>query len=155
MSFYFPNFQNIILNMFSLIPISPQIKKMLFDNKNLILYGLIGGSCAALDFILYSIFVIIGMNILLANVIGVHVGIVTSFFLNSRYNFRMTDHPFKRFLSFYIIGLIGLGVSSLLLWLLVDHMGWNPIIAKILAIGIVAICQFLMNKTITFKPTER
>lgn len=127
------------------------IKSMLTKYRQLFLYGIIGGLSSGIDFVVYSGLIFSGINVLLSNIIGVHTGIITSFTLNSRLNFQMTDHIFSRFVSFYLIGLIGLGVSTLMLWCLVDRLFWNPLIAKILTILVVAIFQFILNKTITFK----
>lgn len=120
--------------------------------RNIILYGIIGGFCAALDFGIYSL--LCHFNVLpylWANVISTHVGIFTSFFLNRSLNFKVKDKTPQRFLSFYIVGLTGLGMSSFMLWLMVDKAGWNELICKLITILFVSLMQFLLNKYITFK----
>ena len=52
--------------------------------RELILYGIIGGSCATLDFIIYTLLSMV-IPYLAANVISVHCGIFCSFFLNRPY----------------------------------------------------------------------
>jgi len=124
--------------------------------RNLILYGIIGGFCAALDFAIYTVFCHFAiLPYLWANVISVHVGIFTSFVLNRQLNFKIKDKTPQRFLSFYLVGLTGLGISSLMLYLMVDVAGWNEIVCKLFTIVVVALVQFLLNKYITFKPTEK
>lgn len=120
--------------------------------RNLILYGIIGGFCAALDFGIYMLLCHFDvLPYLWANVISTHIGIFTSFLLNRSFNFKVKDKTPQRFLSFYAVGLTGLGMSSLLLWLMVDKAGWNEFVCKLITIVVVALLQFILNKYITFK----
>lgn len=128
------------------------IHKLYTKYQTLIKYGIIGAISAGLDFVIYSFltshFVI---NYQIANVISVHCGIICSFLLNREYNFKVKDKLAKRFLSFYSVGLLGLGLSALLLHLQIDIFDLNKIASKLVTIIIVALLQFLLNKTITFK----
>lgn len=54
-------------------------------------YGLIGGGCAALDGGVFALLHNMGLGVYGANAISVHCGILCSFFLNRRFNFRRTD----------------------------------------------------------------
>lgn len=121
--------------------------------RELILYGLIGGFCAALDFGVYTM---LGLWIpyLWANVLSVHCGIFTSFFLNRSLNFKVKDKAAQRFTIFYLVGLSGLALSEGLIWLLASQFAWNPILAKLLTVFVVALYQFLLNKFITFKKSN-
>ena len=121
--------------------------------RELILYGLIGGFCAALDFGVYTM---LGLWIpyLWANVLSVHCGIFTSFFLNRSLNFKVKDKAAQRFTIFYLVGLSGLALSEGLIWLLASQFAWNPILAKLLTVFVVALYQFLLNKFITFRKSN-
>lgn len=133
-------------------------KKVIFyynKYRNFILYGIIGALSASLDFGVYTLFCFLNINYLVANIIGIHCGIFTSFLLNRYYNFKVKDKVFLRFLSFYSIGLIGLALSTGMLFLMVDTWNWNAIYSKLITIVVVAIIQFLLNKLITFKKTEK
>lgn len=120
--------------------------------RNLILYGIIGGACAALDFTIYSLLCHFELlPYLWSNVVSIHCGIICSFFLNRTYNFKVKNKSFQRFLSFYAVGLIGLGISELMLYLMVEIKSWNEIVCKLISIVVVALIQFVLNKYITFK----
>lgn len=120
--------------------------------RNLILYGIIGGFCAVLDFVIYSLLCYFDvLPYLWANVISTHIGIFTSFLLNRSYNFKVKDKVPQRFLSFYAIGLTGLGISELMLYLMVDIAHWNKIICKLINIILVALVQYTLNKHISFR----
>lgn len=132
------------------------IKQLYSRFRNLILYGIIGGFCAGLDFGIYSGLCYWDiMPYLLANIISIHVGIFTSFVLNRSINFKVKDKVKTRFLSFYTVGLVGLGISTLMLWLMVDMAHWNEIVCKLVTIVVVALVQFLLNKHITFKTNKQ
>ena len=121
--------------------------------REFLLYGIIGGACATLDFLIYSFILYLssGDYLLLANTIGVLCGIAASFTLNRQYNFKVKDHTVRRFVIFLSVGLSGLVISSALLYILVDNLGWNKLYAKLFTIVIVSVFQFIMNKSLTFK----
>lgn len=124
--------------------------------RNLIFYGFIGGFCATLDFAVYTLLCHFEvMPYLWANVISTHIGIFTSFLLNRSYNFKVKDKTLLRFLSFYAIGLTGLGLSSLLLWLMVDKAQWDKLVCKLITIVVVSLVQFVLNKFVTFKQSKQ
>lgn len=128
------------------------VKELYFRFRNLILYGIIGGFCAALDFGIYTALCYWNiMPYLWANIISIHIGIFTSFALNRSLNFKVKDKPATRFLSFYAVGLIGLGISELMLYLMVTIGGLNELLCKLISIVVVALIQFFLNKYITFK----
>jgi len=54
-------------------------------------------------------------------------------------------------LSFYAVGVFGCTLSAGLLWLFVERMGVNALVAKLGTIIFVTITQFCLNKFVTFK----
>lgn len=128
------------------------IKSLYGRFRNLILYGIIGGFCAALDFGIYTLLCHTDiMPYLMANIISVHCGILCSFFLNRSINFKVKNKPRRRFASFYTIGLIGLAISEGMLYVMVTLMGLDAVICKLVTVVVVALIQFLLNKYITFR----
>ena len=126
---------------------------MRFDKafvRNFFLYGVIGSTCALLDFSLFTLmYQVAGLNEYVANAISIHIGIATSFILNSRFNFKKTDRLAFRAIAFYATGLFGLALSQGLLWL-GDTLSVPVITAKIISIFVVAIVQFTLNRIIAF-----
>lgn len=132
------------------------LKKIYKKFRNLILYGIIGCCSSTLDFILYTLFVsVFGWHYILSNCISVLAGITTSFTLNRNYNFKVKDKTRQRFAVFLSIGLCGMMVSNMLLYVCIDIFHWNKIVSKLLSIIFVVIFQFILNKYITFKPTKQ
>ena len=127
-----------------------RVKSLLSKYRELRLYGLIGGICATLDLVVFSALKRFIPD-LIANVISVHVGIITSFCLNRKYNFKVEDKFVIRFFSFYLIGLSGLLISESILYYLTEILLIKDLVSKLFSIVIVALYQFLLNKFVTFK----
>ena len=124
--------------------------------RSLILYGIIGCLSSGLDFLIYSTLVEWGrLDYLLANCISVLAGIATSFILNRQYNFKVEDKTARRFVIFLSVGLGGLCLSNLILWLCIQQLQINELLSKLLSIVLVVVLQFIFNKYITFKTTQR
>lgn len=124
--------------------------------RNLILYGIIGCCSSGLDFLLYTLFVsVFGWHYILSNCISVLAGITTSFTLNRNFNFKVKDKTRKRFAIFLTVGLCGMMLSNLILYVCISMMSLNKIISKLLSIVLVVFFQFLVNKYVTFKPSEK
>ena len=131
------------------------IKQYYSRFRNLILYGIIGGFCASIDFVIYTLLCHYNLiPYLWANIISIHCGIFTSFLLNRTFNFKVKDKTTQRFLSFYIVGLIGLGISEGLLYLMVTVSNCNELLSKLISVVVVALVQFVLNKYITFKTKQ-
>jgi putative flippase GtrA len=123
--------------------------------KYFILYGVIGVISALLDFVVFNRMVALtDCSYIVANIVSVHCGVVCSFTLNRQFNFKVKDQPIKRFVTFYIVAMIGLLISSLLLVQFIEKAGLDTKPAKALTILITAVFQFIMNKTITFRKKE-
>lgn len=130
-------------------------KKICRRFRHLILYGIIGSFSSGLDFCVYTLLVQIGgMQYLIANCISVMGGISTSFMINRNYNFKVKDHVSRRFTIFLSVGLCGLVLSNIILYICIDVLAINKQLSKLLSILLVVFFQFLANKYVTFKAME-
>ena len=155
---YLQSFRNLRLYMeidISSSVIGSKLVMLIKRFRTLILYGIIGSASAALDFLLYTFFVnVLLWHYIVSNCISVLAGISTSFVLNRTYNFKVKDQTTRRFTIFLIVGLCGMMLSNLILYVCVDCMQLNKIVSKMLSIVLVVFFQFLINKYVTFKPTN-
>lgn len=120
-------------------------------SKHFILYAFIGISGVLLDLISFYILEhYFGVNYQLANAISTSLGITNNFLLNTFFNFRQFDKLLWRYLKFYAVGLLGLTVTALFLYVLVDHFSWDTLYAKALTIIIVFLLQYGLNKKFSF-----
>jgi len=125
--------------------------KLLFSKyRSLILYGIIGFSGATLDFVVFAVlYNLFNLNPLIATAVSTSLGVSNNFILNIRFNFRVRNKLHHRYLLFYSVGIAGLGLSILIIWLLHDIGGMNANWAKLISIPIVVLCQYLINSRIT------
>ena len=129
------------------------VKKIYNKYRNFILYSLIGCINTVVDFGIFAILRIpqIDLHYLLANIISYHCGLICSFILNKKYNFKVKDKTTKRFISFYAISLLAIAASEGLLVLFIDVCNLNDMLSKVLSMIIIAVIQFFFVKRYTFK----
>ena len=131
------------------------LKKLYCRFRHLILYGIIGSFSSSIDFAIFTLLVqIVGLHYLVANCISILAGITTSFFLNRNYNFKVKDNVRGRFAIFLTVGLCGLMLSNIVLYVCVSILDMNKLVSKLLSIVLVVFFQFLINKYVTFKPSR-
>ena len=88
----------------------------------------------------------------IANAIGFALAASYNYYINRIWTFHSQNKAIAReYSSFLIISIIGLGINTLILWLLTSKMKWNFYSAKLIAIGITVIWNFLGNFIFTFK----
>ena len=123
--------------------------------RNLVLYGVIGCSSALLDFLIFTILTeVFDVYYLVANCISVTCGLTNSFVLNRKYNFKVTDKTLKRAIMFFAVGYCGLALNSTLLYLFINFTHFITPIAKLCAMAIEVLLQFIVNSLVTFKKTS-
>ena len=90
----------------------------------------------------------------ISNSIGFTIAASTNYILNRIWTFE-SDNPdiALEYTEFLVISLIGLGLNNLFLWLFHSTFKLNFYVAKLIAIGIVTIWNFLANYFITFNQT--
>lgn len=115
-------------------------------------YCVIGATCAALDFVVFTVLTsAYDWNWFFANCISITAGIVTSFLLNVQFNFKTRDRYLKRFVSFFTTGMLGLVLASLVIFISHDVYEMNTTVSKLLSIVIITIFQYTLNRAITFR----
>lgn len=88
-----------------------------------------------------------------ANAIGFCSAATTNYFLNRIWTFESTNpRVMVEYTEFFAISLIGLGINTLVLWLLVSRFKMNFYVAKLFAIVVVTVWNFFANVFITFNP---
>lgn len=124
--------------------------------RNLILYGIIGTCTATLDFLIFTgLTRYTDIYYLVANVISCSTGLLCSFLLNRKYNFKVTDHTLRRMVIFFSVGIFGLFLSSVILHFCIDNLQLGELVSKLISIAIVVIIQFILNKYVSFRTKEQ
>lgn len=113
-------------------------------------YCVVGACAFAADYSLFLLLISSGTNPYVANVIGITVGIVVSFTLNRKYNFRKPDEPAVRAAKFVTVAMLGMAISTLSIMLLLSF-AVDVRVAKAVAMAVVFGMQFLANVLWTFR----
>lgn len=79
----------------------------------------------------------------ISTVIGYSAGVINSFLLNSSWTFGVAKRSTDQFLMFLVLNLMGLTASGALMYLIVDSLHYNYIVAWIFVTGIVVVLNFL------------
>ena len=117
-------------------------------------YGLVGVVNTGIDIALFLLLVkLFGVAPVPANVVSFSCGAVNSFVLNRHWTFGggQKSHSDWRAqaMAFAVVTLLGLGLSSLVVWLL--HPVIGPTLAKLAATIVTFASTFIINKLLVFK----
>ncbi len=115
-------------------------------------FGVVGFSGVIVDFGFTFLFRnILKINQYIANAIGFTLAASSNYILNRVWTFESNNPKVLiEFSEFFVISLIGLGINSLILWLLVSKFKMKFYFAKVIAIGITTVWNFIANLIFTF-----
>jgi len=117
-------------------------------------FGIVGFSGLFIDFgVTYIAKEHLKIPKYISNAIGFLLAATSNYVLNRVWTFQSKNpEVMVEFTEFFLISIIGLGLNTLLLWILVSKFKVNFYLAKVFAIGLVTIWNFLANAFITFNP---
>lgn len=127
------------------------IDKILFSK--LLKFGIVGCSGMIIDFgITYLCKEILKINKFVSNGIGFILAATSNYFLNRNWTFNSQCEDIGiQYAQFMIVSAIGLGINSLVLFLLNEKLKWNFYFSKVIAIAITTTWNFFANLLFTFK----
>lgn len=115
-------------------------------------FGIVGFSGVLVDFgFTYMSKEWLKIQKYVANAIGFTIAASSNYFLNRWWTFHSQNPQIaEEYGRFLFISLIGLGINTLVLWLLVSRGRYNFYLAKLFAIAVVTIWNFIINLNYTF-----
>lgn len=116
-------------------------------------YLLAGGLSFTVDFLLLKICTdYLGIYYLLSAVIAYSAGLFVSYTLSIKWIFdrRKFKNPWAEILTFTLIGVVGLGLTSLFMWLFTGICGIYYLVSKVLTTALVTGWNFTAKKVILF-----
>jgi len=93
----------------------------------------------------------------LAATAGFLAGVGLAYLLSVRWVFRARTYRRQQrmeAISFVAIGVIGLLITQLILWLTIEKMDWNPELSRLGAAGVTFVFNFTVRKLILFSKAE-
>ena len=147
--------------------ISGIIKKLRnrFPRKSLmgqfLRYMVTGGVAFVADFGLFALSLyVFGWHYLLANLVGLVAGLVLNYAMSILWVFTackriLEKRKLAEFTLFALVGIAGVGINQLLMYLMVDGFGLNEMVSKMIAAVLVLMWNFGARKLILFKKREK
>lgn len=137
--------------------------------RQMVKYGMVGALATTIDFALLnaSHHVLVGASggaadhgkliLMIAAAIGYSSGTVTSYALNSRWTFRYDTRgkEARKLGQFAAVSLVGLSLTMLIIFILVDRLHLDKNAAKAVAVAAVFFWNFSANKLWTFRKAKR
>lgn len=120
-------------------------------------YLVTGGLAFAVD---YGLFVLcydnFGWHYLLANLVGLVAGLVINYIMSVVWVFSeckrvLENKKTAEFGIFAIVGIAGIGINQLLMYLMVGNLDWNAKVSKIVAAALVLMWNFGARKLMLFR----
>ena len=127
---------------------------MKFINDDLIRFikfGMVGVLNTLVNWVIFFILNALGMYYILANIIAYILGTVNSYLWNTLWVFKYKDKAStETTIKFIILNLIGLGLNTGILYVLVDLCNLNKFIGLVTTTAIVMIINYIVNKLWVF-----
>ncbi len=116
-------------------------------------YTFVGGFAFIVDFSLLVILTeFCGVHYLISTAIALTIGLSINYCLSVIWVFdkRKLANRSIEFTLFAIIGIIGLGLNELFIWLFTEFAGFHYLISKIISTAIIYLWNFFARKFILF-----
>lgn len=115
-------------------------------------FGAVGFLGMFVDFGLTFLFKeVLKFNKYIANSIGFISAATSNYIFNRIWTFQSKDPEIAiQYVKFIVISIVGLALNNFVIYILNDKFKLNFYFAKVIAIGIVTIWNFLMNYIFTF-----
>ena len=125
---------------------------MLIDNLNKTVkqffgFGIVGVCNNLICLMVYYPIVFINADLyLLANILGFLISTLNAYVMNSHFVFKAKKFDKKSLVKTYCTYIISLGISTLLLYILVNRLGVDARLAPIFCLMITVPFNFLLNR---------
>lgn len=120
-------------------------------------YGFVGGFAFIVDYgTLYVLTEFFGVHYLLSATIAFLFGLVVNYLLSIAWVFdsHKSESRWTEFMVFAIIGIVGLGLNALIMYLFTDVICIHYLVSKLVSTVMVFFWNFFARKIILFKTTE-
>jgi putative flippase GtrA len=116
-------------------------------------YLVVGGLCFVAD-LGVLVFMTSGLHLyyLLAAAVGFLVGLGMNYLLSTAWVFteRRLTRRWLEFVAFGMIGLLGLGINEILMWLFTEGCGFHYVLSKMTTTGFVLFWNFAARRFLLF-----
>lgn len=133
------------------------LKKMIVAKRQLLVFGLVGVLNTGIDIAVFTfLYYELSLSLIEANTIAYFLAVTNSFLLNKNWTFaetRKEGKTHRQFILFLILGLCGLVLSNLVVYILAN---WIPaIVAKLFAVLVSFVWNYLTSRKLVFRKTPQ
>jgi len=117
-------------------------------------YTLVGGLAFVVDFsALYLLTEHAGLHYLVSATLAFLLGLVVNYLLSVRWIFRRSrlDNRSQEFAIYGWIGVIGIGLNSLVMWVFTEQLHFHYLGSKVVAAAAIFLWNFFARKRALFK----
>jgi len=117
-------------------------------------YGIVGTIGAVIDFGLLNLLVLyLDWNVYLAATVGFTAAASSNYVLNLNWTFRdsPSKHRLVQYGQFILVALLGLMINNGTMYILIENFGWWFNFAKLSAVLVVFVWNYLANRYWTFR----
>ena len=137
-----------------------KIKDLLLKYKEVISYLFFGVLTTAVDFVSYYILTrVFRLDEGVSNVLAQFFAILFAYVTNKLFVFEDKTNDFKsliiQFGKFFSLRLVTLVLNSVMFIIMIDKLGINDIVTKVIVSVIVIILNYVFSKLIVFKGKEK
>ena len=91
------------------------------------------------------------INYLISNILSFTLGLIINYVLSKKFVFKESKlNKILEFIIYAVIGIIGLGIDTLVLWLFTSKLKIYYILSKIISTGITFIWNFSVRKIVYY-----
>ena len=112
-------------------------------------FVIVGGISFLVDFVVYAVMCnILYIHYIIAGIAGFSISVIVNYILSMRFVFQSKGNirKDKEFVLFVVLSLIGMLLNSFVLFICIDLIFMDNIIAKIIATAIVMVYNFVSRK---------
>lgn len=124
---------------------------IIFKNKllnQIFKFGLVGGTAFVIDYVLlYLCTDFLDIHYLVSSIISFTVSVIFNYILSVKWVFDVkTKQDTSDFIVFIILSVIGLGINSLIMYVMVEIFDVYYMLSKIVSTAVVMIYNFVTRK---------
>jgi len=116
--------------------------------KQILKFGVVGGLAFVIDYVLlYVLTEFMNIHYLISSIISFTVSVIFNYILSIKWVFDVSKKQgTKDFIIFVVLSTIGLGINSIIMYLMVDEMNIHYMLSKLVATFIVMVYNFITRK---------
>ena len=119
--------------------------------KQIARFGIVGVLATLIDYGIFAGLTILGLHYLVAQVISFMIAHAFNYWASIKWVFDAKKQTAKEVILFWVLGIGGLLLNSILLYIGVDIYNYHELIVNLFATGVVMVYNFITRKLIIEK----